>query len=247
MTIGTRAVDSSRNGPRVRPRLAAGPRSFVGRAGWVRGAAVPHRCGSRATADRRPRCVEESNLHRQRYNRMSDLGAQGARGARRAAASNPAVRIDTLEERLSPAKRSVPGGGGCRHRCGRQFCRDLRVERCLPARAPPLVSARCGPVRLRRCVLRGRAELSGRVSRNAARRRFVRAEAGVLGTRGRCMGNACSSPGLAVSEVAATPLGRLISVTFAPCTWEAFPYRRARARGHGPPVHRADGIWRRLS
>src|SRR5204862_25589 len=70
----------------------------------------------------------------------------------------------------------APGGSrGCRHRRRRQLRRDLRAERCLPGREHPAGERLgAGPVRLRRRVLRRRAELSGRVSRNAARRGLVR-------------------------------------------------------------------------
>jgi len=66
------------------------------------------------------------------------------------------------------------------------------------------------------------------------------AEAGVLGTAVGVMGTLQAHLTLAVLlKWQPSPLGRLISVDFRALHLRLLLHRRARARGHGPCVHRA--------
>ncbi len=160
--------------------------------------------------------VEESNLHRQPLYRMSDLGRPKVHAARAALLqSNPAVRIDALEERLSPANAAPLAAADVVIDAADSFAVTYVLsDACRRARTP-LVSASVLGLSGYVGVFCGGAPSYRAVFPEMPRAAGSCAEAGVLGTAVGVMGTLQAHLALAVLlKWQPTPLGRLISVDF---------------------------------
>ena len=175
--------------------------------------------------------VEESNLHRQPLYRMSDLGAPKAQAARAALlAMNPAVRIDAVTERLTPANAArLAGVAQIAIDAADSFavtyilsdvCREAGVA-LVSASVLGLsgyVGAFCGGAPSYRAVFPEMPRQGGSC-----------AEAGVLGTAVGVMGTLQAHFALALLlEWQPTVLGRLISVDFRTLRTGGFSFALAQ-------------------
>ncbi|HEY0766564.1 MAG TPA: HesA/MoeB/ThiF family protein [Steroidobacteraceae bacterium] len=161
--------------------------------------------------------VEESNLHRQPLYRMSDLGQPKVQAARAALLeANPAVRIDTIEERLTAANaRRLVGLADVVIDAADSFAVTYMLSDACARANTPLVSASvlglsgyvgtfCGGAPSYRAVFPEMPRGAGSC-----------AEAGVLGTAVGVIGTLQAHLGLALLlKWQPAPLGRLISVDF---------------------------------
>jgi sulfur-carrier protein adenylyltransferase/sulfurtransferase len=175
--------------------------------------------------------VEESNLHRQPLYRMSDLGRPKVHAARAALLqSNPAVRIDTLEERLGPENAAplVAAAEVVIDAADSLAVTYVLSDACRGADTA-LVSASvlglsgyvggfCGGAPSYRAVFPEMPRAAGSC-----------AEAGVLGTAVGVMGTLQAHLALAVLlNWQPSPLGRLISVDFRTLRLGGFSFTGAR-------------------
>jgi molybdopterin/thiamine biosynthesis adenylyltransferase/rhodanese-related sulfurtransferase len=161
--------------------------------------------------------VEESNLHRQPLYRMRDLGQPKVQAARRALLEmNPAVRIETLGERLSAADAPalVAGADVVIDAADSLAVTYVLSDACRDARRPLVsasvlglagyVGAFCGGAPSYRAVFPEMPRAAGNC-----------AESGVLGTAVAVVGTLEAHLALALLlELKPTVLGRLISVDF---------------------------------
>ena len=161
--------------------------------------------------------VEESNLHRQPLYRMSDLGSAKAHAARAALlAMNPAIHIDSIGERLTPANAaSLATEADVVIDAADSFAVTYVLSDACRAGGRPLVSASvlglagyagvfCGGAPSYRAVFPEMPRVAGSC-----------AQAGVLGTAVGVMGTLQAHLALAVLLEWQPPVvGRLISVDF---------------------------------
>lgn len=161
--------------------------------------------------------VAESNLHRQPLYRMSDLGALKAEAARAALlALNPAVHIDAVPERLTPANAAaVAAAADVIVDAADSFAVTYALSDACQQAGKPLVSASvlalagyvgafCGGAPSYRAVFPELPRLAGSC-----------AASGVLGTAVAVMGTLQAHLTLALLlELEPPVLGRLLSVDF---------------------------------
>ncbi len=175
--------------------------------------------------------VEESNLHRQPLYRMTDLGRPKVHAARAALVqTNPEVRIDTLEERLTAANAApLAGAADVVIDAADSFAVTYVLSDACRRANTPLVSASvlglsgyvgafCGGAPSYRAVFPDMPRAAGSC-----------AEAGVLGTAVGVMGTLEAHLALALLlKWQPAPLGRLISVDFRTLHLGGFSFAGAR-------------------
>ena len=175
--------------------------------------------------------VEESNLHRQPLYRMTDLGRPKVHAARAALVqTNPEVRIDTLEERLTAANAApLAGAADVVIDAADSFAVTYVLSDTCRRANTPLVSASvlglsgyvgafCGGAPSYRAVFPDMPRAAGSC-----------AEAGVLGTAVGVMGTLEAHLVLALLlRWQPAPLGRLISVDFRTLHLGGFSFAGAR-------------------
>jgi len=175
--------------------------------------------------------VEESNLHRQPLYRMSDLGRPKVHAARAALLqSNPAVRIDTLEERLGPANAAplVAAADVVIDAADSFAVTYILSDACRDA-ATPLVSASVLGLAGYVGVFCAGAPSYRAVFPEMPRAAGSCAESGVLGTAVGVMGTLQAHLALALLlKWQPSPLGRLISVDFRTLRLGGFSFTGAR-------------------
>ncbi len=175
--------------------------------------------------------VEESNLHRQPLYRMTDLGRPKVHAARAALVqTNPEVRIDTLEERLTAANAAhLAAAADVVIDAADSFAVTYVLSDACRRANTPLVSASvlglsgyvgafCGGAPSYRAVFPDMPRAAGSC-----------AEAGVLGTAVGVMGTLQAHLALALLlKWQPVPLGRLISVDFRSLHLGGFSFAGAR-------------------
>ena len=175
--------------------------------------------------------VEESNLHRQPLYRMTDLGRPKVHAARAALVqTNPEVRIDTLEERLTAANAAhLAAAADVVIDAADSFAVTYVLSDTCRRANTPLVSASvlglsgyvgafCGGAPSYRAVFPDMPRAAGSC-----------AEAGVLGTAVGVMGTLQAHLALALLlRWQPAPLGRLISVDFRTLHLGGFSFAGAR-------------------
>ena len=174
--------------------------------------------------------VEESNLHRQPLYRMTDLGRPKVHAARAALVqTNPEVRIDTLEERLTAANAARLAAADVVIDAADSFAVTYVLSDACRRANTPLVSASvlglsgyvgafCGGAPSYRAVFPDMPRAAGSC-----------AEAGVLGTAVGVMGTLQAHLALALLlKWQPAPLGRLISVDFRSLHLGGFSFAGAR-------------------
>ena len=175
--------------------------------------------------------VEESNLHRQPLYRMTDLGRPKVHAARAALVqTNPDVRIDTLEERLTAANAAhLAAAADVVIDAADSFAVTYVLSDACRRANTPLVSASvlglsgyvgafCGGAPSYRAVFPDMPRAAGSC-----------AEAGVLGTAVGVMGTLQAHLALALLlKWQPAPLGRLISVDFRTLRLGGFSFAGAR-------------------
>jgi molybdopterin/thiamine biosynthesis adenylyltransferase/rhodanese-related sulfurtransferase len=182
--------------------------------------------------------VEESNLHRQPLYRMSDLGRPKVHAARAALLqSNPEVRIDTLEERLSPANAAPLVAADVVIDAADSFAVTYVLSDACRRAHTPLVSASVLGLSGYVGVFCGGAPSYRAVFPEMPRAAGSCAEAGVLGTAVGVMGTLQAHLALAVLlNWQPSPLGRLISVDFRNLHLGGFSFTGAREPAGAPLV-----------
>ena len=182
--------------------------------------------------------VEESNLHRQPLYRMSDLGSAKAHAARAALlAMNPAIRIETFDERLTPANSaSITAEADVVIDAADSFAVTYVLsDACQRGGGRPLVSASvlglsgyvgvfCGGAPSYRAVFPEMPRTAGSCS-----------QAGVLGTAVGVMGTLQAHLALALLLEWQPPVvGRLISVDFRSLRVGGFSFSAATEPTNAP-------------
>jgi molybdopterin/thiamine biosynthesis adenylyltransferase len=161
--------------------------------------------------------VEESNLHRQPLYRMSDLGTTKAHAARAALlATSPAIRIDALGERLTPANAALlTAEADVVIDAADSFAATYVLSDACQSRGCPLVSASVLGLAGYVGVFCGGAPSYRAVFPEMPRAAGSCAQAGVLGTAVGVMGTLQAHLALALLLKWQPPVvGRLISVDF---------------------------------
>ena len=199
-------------------RLAAASVAVVG-AGGLGCAALPYLAaagvGRLTIID--PDRVAESNLHRQPLYRMSDLGSLKASAARAALlALNPAVKIDALPERLTPANAAaVVAAADVVVDAADSFAVTYALSDACQEAGKPLVSASVLALAGYVGAFCGGAPSYRAVFPELPRQAGSCAESGVLGTAVAVMGTLQAHLTLALLlRLEPPPLGRLLSVDF---------------------------------
>jgi sulfur-carrier protein adenylyltransferase/sulfurtransferase len=178
--------------------------------------------------------VEESNLHRQPLYRMSDLGQPKVLAARAALESlNPAIRIDALEERLTPANAPrIAAAADVVIDAGDSFAVTYVLSDACQQAMKPLISASvlglagyvgafCGGAPSYRALFPEMPPQAGSCN-----------ESGVLGTAVGVMGTLQAHLALALLLEWQPPvLGRLLSVDFRTLRIGGFAFPAAREPG----------------
>ncbi|HEV2227348.1 MAG TPA: HesA/MoeB/ThiF family protein [Steroidobacteraceae bacterium] len=179
-------------------------------------------------------CVEESNLHRQPLYRMSDLGRLKVEAARAAlGALNPAVRIEALAQRLTPAHApALAAAADVVVDAADSFATTYVLsDACLRA-GKPLVSASVLGLAGYVGAFCGGAPSYRAVFPELPRQAGSCAESGVLGTAVGVMGTLQAHLTLALLlELDPPVLGRLISVDFRTLHFGGFSFRGAAEPG----------------
>lgn len=178
-----------------------------------------------------PDRVEESNLHRQPLYRMSDLGALKAQAARAALlALNPAVRIEALGERLTPANAArLAAQAQIAIDAADSFAVTYVLSDACHAAGKPLVSASVLGLSGYVGAFCGGAPSYRAVFPEMPRQGGSCAEAGVLGTAVGVMGTLQAHMALALLlKWQPTMLGRLITVDFRTLRIGGFSFARAQ-------------------
>jgi sulfur-carrier protein adenylyltransferase/sulfurtransferase len=174
--------------------------------------------------------VEESNLHRQPLYRMSDLGASKAEAARGAlAALNPAVQVEALAARLTPANAAaLVAGSDVTVDAADSFAVTYVLSDACQRAGRPLASASVLGLSGYVGVFCGGAPSYRAVFPELPRQAGSCAESGVLGTAVGVMGTLQAHLTLALLLDLQPPvLGRLISVDFRTLHFGGFSFANA--------------------
>ncbi|MGH8200287.1 MAG: ThiF family adenylyltransferase [Steroidobacteraceae bacterium] len=183
--------------------------------------------------------VDESNLHRQPLYRMSDLGEPKARAATAAMRQlNPAVAVDAVVERLSPANAAewVSRADLIIDAADSLALTYILSDECLRQRKPLIsasvlglsgyVGAFCGGAPSYRAVFPEMPRQAGSC-----------AQSGVLGSAVGVMGTLQAHLTLSVLlELTPSVLGQLVSVDFRTLRFSGFSFASAR-EPPGPALH----------
>jgi sulfur-carrier protein adenylyltransferase/sulfurtransferase len=175
-------------------------------------------------------CVDESNFHRQPLYRMEDLASPKALAARTALlASNPAIEIDAVTERLTPANAArLIGTADVVVDAADSFAVTYVLSDECKRMHKPLVSASvlgfsgyvgafCGGAPSYRAVFPEMPPQAGSC-----------AQSGVLGTAAGVMGTLQAHMVLAlILEIQPSVLGELVSVDFAKLRFGGFSFKTA--------------------